>query len=341
MKIFIDIGHPAHVHYFKNFIKIMNEKGARFFITARDKDVTHYLLNYYNIEFYSRGKGRKGYLGKLIYIFEADYKILKYAKQFKPDLFLSFGSAYAAHVSKILGKPHIAFDDTDHAKYEHMMYVPFTDYIHTPEVYLKNFGKKHFRFKGIMELSYLHPNYFIHELSIEETGKKNIIIRIVKWEASHDFGYKRDNYKGLVNFIKDISSEYRVLISSEGEPPEILRKYYYNIKPEKLHSYLKNAVLYIGESGTIANECALLGTINILVNPIAKFVGVHQYLYKNGLQEYYDNFEYAIPRVYSLMKEIEKKRKEVESRSKLFISNHDDITQYMINTIHKVLFKGV
>ena len=40
MRIFIDIGHPAHVHYFKNFIWKMEEKGHTIFISARDKEVS-------------------------------------------------------------------------------------------------------------------------------------------------------------------------------------------------------------------------------------------------------------------------------------------------------------
>ena len=45
MNIFIDIGHPAHVHYFKNLIKIMEkEHEAIFTVTSRDKEMAHYLL---------------------------------------------------------------------------------------------------------------------------------------------------------------------------------------------------------------------------------------------------------------------------------------------------------
>ena len=45
MKILIDIGHPAHVHYFKNLIKIMsNSSKAEFLVTSRDKEMAHYLL---------------------------------------------------------------------------------------------------------------------------------------------------------------------------------------------------------------------------------------------------------------------------------------------------------
>ena len=47
MRILIDIGHPAHVHYFKNFIWQMQKKGHEFMITARDKEVALNLLDKY------------------------------------------------------------------------------------------------------------------------------------------------------------------------------------------------------------------------------------------------------------------------------------------------------
>lgn len=339
MKIFIDIGHPAHVHYFRNFIKIMKQKGHEFFITARNKEVTHQLLEYYNIEYHSRGKGRTGYLGKFKYIFEADYKLLKYAKQFKPDIFLSFGSAYAAHVSKLIGKPHVAFDDTDHAKYEHLMYVPFTDYIYTPEAYLKNFGKKHFRFKGVMELSYLHPKYLEESFIEEVLINKQIFIRIISWEASHDFKYSTKNYLSFINLINEISKEYDIIISCEKEIPKSLKKFHINIPPEKLHKTLMRSILYIGEGGTIANEAAVLGIPNLLINPISKYVGVHQYLKSKGLQEYYDNIENAIPRIKYILENVEKVKKNFFTNSKKLIEESEDVTQYMVDRIEKILIK--
>ncbi len=69
MKIHLDIGHPAHVHYFRNFIKIMTEKGHTFSVTARDKEVTFTLLDKYKIPYTSRGKGKTGFIGKVSYIF--------------------------------------------------------------------------------------------------------------------------------------------------------------------------------------------------------------------------------------------------------------------------------
>ncbi len=90
MKIFIDIGHPAHVHYFRNFVRIMQEKGHQFLITARDKDVSHSLLKNYGIPFVNRGKGENNLISKMVYMIKADGFLFRLARQFKPDFFMSF-----------------------------------------------------------------------------------------------------------------------------------------------------------------------------------------------------------------------------------------------------------
>ncbi len=274
MKIFIDMGHPAHVHYFRNFIKIMEERGHIFFVTARNKEVTHELLKAYNINFVNRGKGRNGIFGKAFYILEGDYQILKHAFRFKPDIFLSFGSAYAAHVSKLMFKPHIAYDDTEHAKFEHMLYVPFTDVILTPSCFSKDFRKKQIFFDGYMELCYLHHNYFtpskkvIEDIGIKETDKY-VILRFVSWNASHDIGQKGIKNETKLKVIRLLEQKkFKVFISSESVLPMDLEKYRLKIDPMDLHKILANASLYIGEGSTTASECSVLGVPNIYVNSL-------------------------------------------------------------------------
>jgi len=273
MRIIIDIGHPAHVHYFRNFIKIMQNKGHTFLIFARDKEVTHSLLNHYEIEYISRGKGRKNLIGKLFYILEADYQLLKLAKKFSPDLFLSFGSAYAAQVSKILNKQHIAFDDTEHARFEHAMYLPFTDVVLTPSCFSKQLGPKQIFFDGYMELCHLHENYFKPDNEIKnklniKAEENYIILRFVSWRANHDIwqsGIKNETKQKIINLLKD---QYKIFISSEAELPASLESYKLNIHPADMHSVLANASFYIGEGSTTASECSVLGTPNIYINSL-------------------------------------------------------------------------
>ncbi len=332
MKIFIDIGHPAHVHYFRNFIKIMKAKGHSFFITARSKEVTHELLNYYNIPFLSRGSGRRGFIGKAFYVLEADFMLYKAAKKYNPDLFLSFGSAYAAHVSKLFKKVHIAFDDTDHAKYEHLLYVPFTDYIYTPKFYNKNFGNKHKRFNGLMELCYLHPNYC--NLTRDISSRKYILFRLINWDASHDFGYGPESRNDLINFILELSKKYEIIISSEGALPDKLVKFKYSGKSFEFHEYLSKSLLCISEGGTVANESALLGIPNIIINPISKTVGVHQYLNKLELQYYFDSFILAKEKIISFIENIESTNETFITRSIKFINESVDITTLLVEIVN-------
>ena len=100
MKILIDIGHPAHVHYFKNFIKIMKKKGNKFLIISRNKEIEHYLLEKYGIPFVDRGKGGEKLFKKALYYFKTIYIILRAARKFRPDIMISFGSPYVSPVSK-------------------------------------------------------------------------------------------------------------------------------------------------------------------------------------------------------------------------------------------------
>lgn len=53
LRILLDIGHPAHVHYFKNFIRLMKEKEHDFIIIARNRSIIFDLLHAYNFDFIS------------------------------------------------------------------------------------------------------------------------------------------------------------------------------------------------------------------------------------------------------------------------------------------------
>jgi predicted glycosyltransferase len=274
MKILIDIGHPAHVHYFKNFIKIMEQKGHELLIISRDKEISFELLKRYNIPYISRGKGGNNLLSKIFYIPKADFFIYKKGKSFRPDILLSFGSSYAAHAAKMLGKPHIALDDTEHAKLEHIMYPPFTDVILNPDCFTKDFGEKQILFKSYIELLYLHRNYFtpdnkVLELLDVQQGEEYAIVRFVSWNASHDVKEKGLSNKEKVDIVKKLSNKMKVFVSSEGDIPKEIEGYQFNVPSEFMHDALYYARLYVGEGGTTASEAAILGAPAVYINRLS------------------------------------------------------------------------
>lgn len=275
MKIFIDLGHPAHVHYFKNFIKIMEEKGHTFSVSARDRSIIHYLLNKYNISFYNRGKGKNSIPGKLFYMIIADIKLWCKSRQFRPDVFISFGSPYAAQVAWVLRKPHIVLDDTEHARFSHALYKPFSTVFLNPDSFEKDFGKKQILFKSFTELFYLHPKYLkdysdVYDLLRIGKEEKFILFRFISWNANHDIGHSGLNIstkKELINLLTKMN--YKVFISSEGENKDpFFEKFIIKIPPELIHQILFNSTLVISEGATMASECAMLGTPVIYVNSL-------------------------------------------------------------------------
>ncbi len=333
MKILIDIGHPAHVHYFKNFIWIMQQKDHEICVTARNKEVAFDLLNKYNISYNKRGKGAKSIIGKVLYLLKAVFIIYRRARKFKPDILLSFASPYAAMVSWVMRKPHIAFDDTEHAKFEQKFFIPFSKVVFTPSCFYKNLGSKQIYFKGYMELCYLHPNYSKQDSSIlNQLGllkaQKYVLIRFVSWNASHDIGQKGMNVDFKNNLVHEISKYAHIFISSEAELPNNLKQYQIKISPEKMHDVISGAELYIGEGGTMASESAVLGIPTIYVNslPLMGYLKEEQ---EAGLLFHHTNSDGVLEKAKELLN-MPNLKEEFQIRRLKMLIDKIDVTAFMV-----------
>lgn len=275
MRILIDIGHPAHTHLFKNFSWEMQKKGHKILFTARDKEITVNLLKCYNFDFVSFGKPFIGIKGKIFGLLKFNYKLLKIALRFKPDIFLSHGSIYAAQVSWLLRKPHISMEDTGNIE-QIFLYKPFTAAILTSKSFKKKLGKRQLYYNGYHEISYLHPKYYQPDESIlNYLGMKSseifTIIRLISWNASHDLVHVGLSYGTKKIAVHEFLKFGKVFITSESPLLNSLKKYQINIPPEKIHDALYFATLFYGESATMASEAAVLGTPAIFLNNVGIF----------------------------------------------------------------------
>ena len=193
------------------------------YVTARDKDVLYDLLKKSGRKFFPMGRPLPGFFGKVLFTFIAELRFLLYSCNFKPDLFVSFSSSYVAHISFLVNRPHITFDDTEHANLNRKLYSPFTDYIFTPSSYNLELGEKHIKFNGNMELAYLHEEIFKPDISVFrdlgiEAGTPYIVIRLVSWDAAHDLGQYGITKKMLSSLLKFLSKDYKIFISSSSPP---------------------------------------------------------------------------------------------------------------------------
>jgi hypothetical protein len=332
MRIVVDINHPAHVHFFRNFIREMRKKGHNILITATEKDVSLQLLNDFNLKYIPLGTYGNTLQSKFLSLFDIDYKMLKTVRSFNPDIFLGIGSIRAAHVSKILNRPCINFDDTEIQREQQLLYYPFTDYVFTPNSYLRNLGSKQIRYKGFHQLAFLHPKWFKpNEIVLEKLGlqKDDTIIttRFVAWEATHDMGHHGITDK--MGFIKELEQYGTVYISSEKKLPNKLTKYHFPLPPFFFHDLLYYSSLCIGEGGSTALEATTLGTPSVLVDTSAKQCGIIQELRSYGLLYYYDNQNDAFQKVKDLLINPSIKKNGYEKRN-ILLKTHMDVTSFLV-----------
>jgi uncharacterized protein len=331
MRLIIDIGHPGHVHYFRNLYLNLKAHGHDILIVARNKEVSFELLNYFNMPFTSRGNGKKSFIGKLLYLFYASFLIFRLGKKFKPDIIITFSSPYASLASLFLRCRNIVLDDTEVGRFERRIYKPLADLIITPRAFKENLGSKHFRFDGFMELSYLLPNYFQPDHNILDyldivNNEKYIIVRFVSWEASHDKGQKGLSLQQKHEII-DLCRRYaKVYISSEKKLPDSLEEYRLKIYPHQLHDALFFASMYIGEGATTASEACILGTPAVYINTIS--AGTIEEEERNGLLFNFREFDGVTNQISKILKEDNKDH--YVSLSRTMLREKIDLTAFLI-----------
>jgi len=269
MKILIEVHHPAHVHFFKNPVRIWQSHGHEILILGRDRGVIPLLLQVYNLPYEIISKQSLGRF-PLNELFKRNMALARKIKSFKPDVVLSLMGVYT-QAAKIKGIRNIIFTDSEFQNLAHLIAHPFASYIVTPACFYKSLGPKQVRYNGYHELSYLAPKYFKADetkLKIEGLNKTDdfFILRLSAWDTWHDVKQRGIGQKVCLELINLLGKNGRVLISAEGEAPADLKKYLVKSPPQDLHHLLAFAKLVISEGATIASEAAVLGVPSIFIN---------------------------------------------------------------------------
>ncbi|MCQ1535495.1 DUF354 domain-containing protein [Methanosarcina sp. KYL-1] len=338
MKIIIDIGHPKDVNVFKNVIFSLENHGHEIKIVGRAKENIKKILEEYGFRF-EFGPHYKNIIGKAFGIVHKDLWLYDIARKYKPDIFISLGSPYAAHVSRLLGKPHLAYIDTEIAVPAIKLMLPFTNKIYTSSSFYTDLGPKQERFNGYYELAYLHPKYFKPNPEIPKKYglDEYIILRLSALAAHHDINATGLNFKteeDLREYVNQLEKYGKVIISSETTQWQTIRDHQLKINPKNLHDLISYSSLCIGEGATMASEAAILGVPSI-------YVSSTQRGYLNELEQNYGL-------VYTLQKRDEGLQKAIEiledkssknawhlKRDKM-LSEKVDVVEFMVETIENM-----
>ncbi|NLO90183.1 MAG: DUF354 domain-containing protein [Clostridia bacterium] len=340
MRIAIDINHPAHVHFFKNFIWEMEKKGHRVFITASEKDVAIDLLNAYGFSFVNLRSYGHTLFEKIINIPVTTLKGYSAVRDFRPDFFLGFGSVRAAHISWLMGKPCVIFDDDE---YTYPYYLRFVSTICAFSGF-KLSGKKVIKIPGYKELAYLHPKWF-RPTPLFHTEESVTLMRFVSWTAFHDVGKGGFSLGQKKRLDKELEKYSKVFISSEAPLPADLEKYRLTINPEDMHSFLSTVNLLVCDSQTMATEGAVLGIPVVRCN---SFVGDNDMGNFMELEKRYNLiFNYRDPEL-ALAKAVELiktpgLRRDWNEKRNLLLKEKIDVTSFMVwlvenypDSVHKI-----
>ena len=274
MNILIDISHPAHVHLLRNAYKTLVEKGNKVLVAVKEIPSAMKLLDLYGIPYVNIGKkddalGKKG-MDQLVF----DKRLLKLVRQHHIDLGLG-SSINIAHVSKLCKMKSIVLDDDDDeaeplfVKFGH----PFADTILTPSA-IKRKSTKAVYVDAYHELAYLHPNRFVPDPSVlrdagVEEGEPYFILRFNAFKAHHDIGAEGLSIENKRRLVERLQARGKVFITTERNMDDEFKPYQLMVSPDKAHSLMYYATMFVGDSQTMTSEAAVLGTPAVKCNSFA------------------------------------------------------------------------
>ena len=232
------------------------------------------LMDIYGIPYVNIGKkndviAKKG-LDQLVF----DKRMLGLVRRHHIDMGIG-SSINIAHVSRLSKMKSVIMDDDDDAveplfvKFGH----PFADTILTPSA-IRRKSKKAVYVDSYHELAYLHPNRFepdpavLREAGLEE-GETFFILRFNAFKAHHDVGAEGLSIENKRRLVDRLKAKGKVLITTERNIDDEFKPYQLLVSPEKAHSLMFYATMFVGDSQTMTSEAAVLGTPAVKCNSFA------------------------------------------------------------------------
>lgn len=264
--VLVDIVHPAHVHFYRQLHRQLVEDGVDVTVIARQKDVTHALLDGFGIPYTSYGtSGQKGLAGQLAELVGRDVAIARLLRRTGASVVVTRNPA-GVQAARALRRFGIFDTDDGRAAGIHFRAAaPFAHIITTPTSITEDYGAKHRRYNGYKALAYLHPSAFRPDPSVRDAlgvgpDEPYSIVRFVDMVASHDRNEAGLAEAGKRHLVDDLAARMRVFVSSEAPLPAELEPLRLRIPPHQMHDALALATCYVGDSQTMAAEAALVGT---------------------------------------------------------------------------------
>lgn len=345
MNVLFDIQHPAQVHLFRPAIQALEAHGNDTLVTSREKEMTTTLLDAYGIDHVTLSTRGDGLPAVALELGVREIRTYLAARRFDPDVVVSRTSPPAVHAARLCGCPSVVVTDTDLGKSlmgraVQQVTLPLASVVcRPPELELPVAASKQ-RELGFQELAYLHPKRFTpdrealaaHGVDVTEPYS---VVRLAGWDAYHDVGEGGLSRSTTEALVETLAEHGNVYISSEMELPERFGAEPFPVPPHLVHDLLAFASLYVGDSGTMSTEAAMLGTPAVRTNSM---VGEDdERVFRTLESEYGLLFSYAdegaaLRRVQELL-DTGLSRAEWHSRRDRFVRDASDVTAQLLGII--------
>ena len=339
MNILIDIGHPAHVHLYRNFYSEMKAKGHDILVTVKNLPSATGLLELYGIPYMLIGSRGGTLAAKAFRQVQFDLTLLRIARRFSIDIGLG-SSITLAHASRFCRMKSVIFDDDDDlvqplmVKFGH----PFADLIVSPSSLERaRASEKALFYPGYHELAYLHPARFSPDPDVLidagiRPGERYFIMRFNAFRAHHDKGVRGLTAEQKMDLVKQLEPHGRVFITTEANIEPELAAYQLRISPEKAHSLLSLATMFIGDSQTMTSEAAVMGVPALRCNTLAGSISyLHEQEETYGLTYAYkpEEFNRMQDKIEGLLGNPDL-HDEWQRRRKAMLKDKIDVTAFMV-----------
>jgi hypothetical protein len=334
VRFLVDIGHPAHVHFFRNVIAALKAGGHEVRVSARDKDVTLRLLSLYGIDHTVLSRAARSRSGLYLEYVIRLFRLVGLVRSFRPDALMAIGGVFIAPAGRLGRTPALVFTDTEHVALDRWLTYPLATRIYTPYTFLKDIGPAQRRYQGLHELAYLHPHRFSPDPEIRSAlgvgpEEPYAIARFVSWGAGHDLGHAGFGSKQQEETVRRLSAQLRVFVSAEGCVPPSLEPFVLRLEPHRIHHALAQARLVIGDGATMATEAGLLGTPSLYVSSLVGTMGNFRVLQQAGLVESFLLVAPALDRAEALLASAAEEPA-WRARARAFAEGHIDVVDFAV-----------
>ena len=274
MKFLFEFSTPRRSTSSKHVVQGLKDRGHQVLILSRDKDVMLPLLDALELRHRCLSRARTTLVGLLWELLIRELRALSLVGLYKPDLILAAHSVAAVHAGWLWRIPRVVHDDTEHARLQTALYMPFANHVVTSTAYRADLGRRQRRINSLEPLAYLHPDHFTPDPDVPRSygidpDAPYAVVRFVSWRAAHDIGLvglSADAKRQVITELVRLGAK-KIVLSDEASRKaggsEIVVP-----KPEHFHHLLAFARLCVTEGGSVANEAAVLGTPTIYTNPL-------------------------------------------------------------------------